>query len=733
MVVLSEPLNKANPSTLSRLLIATGWIFLGSVTGGYVFASGESGITVDDLVRRAQIPLAAISPDGRFVAYTVIRGNPLEDAYDVVVQVTATHPAATPLTLSQYRLAPNEAFDESEDLQPAAAALHWTSANVLYYVTKAAGKERLVAWDSQSRESLILMDAHDRIEFDGDALWDDSSWKAPLNGLSKSYLSISSTDFIDRPVRRDQEVIDNSWRMSDGYRFYGAFRNPKLGRWIRQQNWSLGTGGMLQVLPVGASKERWDVTPNDVKALSSVHTSNSGDTAIYETYQAPSPDGARLAVVEEANLNLTRPGTSYSSARIVITRGAQRQILVPFSRPRRAMAILGWRPDSKGIYFVSLGPQESTVKLAKLDGKILEVDREAAELQIAGSFYNRKCQAVSTDGRFAVLIRSTNVNPGELIKLDLTSGAVTVLATPNEPFVKSAETHIRFYPIEVEGQDVYGRLYLPRGYRPGTRYPLVITQYISRPGYYASVGDEIPILPLTVHGIAVFSMHSRGVNINSEVGDFRLEVERVRRPLRAMKWVIEKLVADGVVDRDRVGESGLSYGAEIAMYAYWNSSLFRAVSVATGSWDPSLMLFGGLGYAASMERRGFPISQAPDSFPQWGELSAGLNARSSLPPLLIQSPDAEEVMTVPSWFQLRRVGADVEWYEYPNEGHVKRGPANKWWVFQRNLDWFDFWLNGHEDPGPAKAEQYRRWETLCDMQVAQNPKEPAFCVRTKPH
>ncbi|HSZ10444.1 MAG TPA: prolyl oligopeptidase family serine peptidase [Steroidobacteraceae bacterium] len=684
-------------SDLSRLAIAAVCVFVWNVLLCCASAGVGSGVTVDDLVRRAQIPLAAISSDGRFVAYVVMRGNPLEDTYDVIVYVMPAQARAVPLVLAEYRLTPSEAFDETEDLELSAATLRWSETGILYYVDKGAGKERLIAWDSKSRKSHLLMRGHDRIELGNDALWNTP-------------FKVTSTDFVDPPAPPYGHVVNNSWRMSDGYRFYGGFRNPKTGRWIRRQNWSSGTGAEVHLTPVERPSDRWDILPDEWKAPApTVQTNDSNNSTIYETDQTPSPDGTRVAVVEDARLNLNQPQARYSSARIVVKHANDRQILTPFSRPRPALAILGWRRDSSGILFVSIGAQESTVEFASLNGHVQELYREPAELQIPGSFYDRRCQVVSADGRYAIFIRSTNVNPGELIRLDLAKGDVTVLAAPNAQFAKTAATQVRFYPIEDGGQDVWGRLYLPVGYRPGNRYPLVITQYISRPGYYAAVGDEIPILPLAAHGIAVFSMHSRELNQVSELGEFQLELDRVRRPLDAMKWIIGKLVTDGIVDPERVGIGGLSYGSEIAMYAYWKSDLFRAVSVATGSWDPTLMLFGGLGYAAYMERRGFPISRHLDSFRQWSELSAGLNARPDLPPLLVQSSDSEEVLSVPTWFQLRRVNANVEWYEYPNEGHVKRSPANKWWVFHRNLDWFRYWLKNEEDSDPSERENYRRW------------------------
>jgi hypothetical protein len=44
---------------------------------------------------------------------------------------------------------------------------------------------------------------------------------------------------------------------------------------------------------------------------------------------------------------------------------------------------------------------------------------------------------------------------------------------------------------------------------------------------------------------------------------------------------------------------------------------------------------------------------------------------------------------------------------------------------QTNVDWFRFWLHGYEDPDPAKAAQYRRWERLRKLQQANEAKTGA--------
>ncbi|MFC5526776.1 hypothetical protein ACFPPA_13625 [Rhodanobacter ginsengisoli] len=54
----------------------------------------------------------------------------------------------------------------------------------------------------------------------------------------------------------------------------------------------------------------------------------------------------------------------------------------------------------------------------------------------------------------------------------------------------------------------------------------------------------------------------------------------------------------------------------------------------------------------------------------------------------------------------------AEVYVFPNELHQKFQPHHKLAVYQRNLDWFRFWLQGYEDPAPDKAGQYRTWRTM---------------------
>ena len=665
---------------------------------GVCGAYAHEAVTIDDLVRRTQIPLAAISPDGRYAAYLFLRGDAVRDNYEATVNVSDLRVDAPALILSTYTLTPAEAFDGSGDFAPSAGELHWTLNDDLIFLSKSDCKMRLLSWNAQARRVRTLFDGHDRIVLDAGA-------------ATENIASVSVTDFEHRSPPPGSQVADTGWRIQDGYRFFGPlpFKNPTTGRWQRSQKFTISFEPNSQIVPDREPMESWESIPREWQHH---EPPVSDDSVTYRHGEMVSPDGTRIAVIEDGAFNLKQPDKSFWTSRVIVQHGGDSKVLIPFARPRSTYTILGWEANSRNFFYVNVGATDSVVNRATVAGKVSVVHRDTGELEVPGASYGRRCQVLSRNGDVAILARSTNVMPAELIEIELANGRVSVISSPNDVFLKNAQPRVRFYPIEMTGQDVYGRLYLPLHYREATRYPIVFTQYYSGPGFVAATGDEVPIIPMAADDIAVFALQSSQLDLGLANGDFRLEISRLSKPLEAMEWVVRKLDAEGLVDRERVAVTGLSYGAESAMYGYWRSRLFRAVSVASASWDPTLMPFGGLTYEKFLEQRGFPFSYDQSSIRRWRDLSAGLNARATLPPLLLQSSDAEENITVPTWFQLRRAGAPVEWYEYPNEGHVKESPADKWWIYQRNLDWFRFWLKDEEDPSPTKAEQYQRWRKM---------------------
>jgi hypothetical protein len=89
-------------------------------------------------------------------------------------------------------------------------------------------------------------------------------------------------------------------------------------------------------------------------------------------------------------------------------------------------------------------------------------------------------------------------------------------------------------------------------------------------------------------------------------------------------------------------------------------------------------------------------------------------------------PEQEYRLSFELFARLTHTTTPVDLYVFPGEPHIKTQPRHRLAVYQRNLDWFGFWLAGKVDPDPAKAEQYARWKAMADRQaLAQDASAPA--------
>ena len=95
-------------------------------------------------------------------------------------------------------------------------------------------------------------------------------------------------------------------------------------------------------------------------------------------------------------------------------------------------------------------------------------------------------------------------------------------------------------------------------------------------------------------------------------------------------------------------------------------------------------------------------------------MSLAQNAARIDTPLLMQLSDKEFRLALEAYSALREQHKPVEMHIFPDEAHIKWQPVHRQAVYERNLDWFSFWLQGKENPAPSKAAQYARWRKMRD-------------------
>lgn len=333
-------------------------------------------------------------------------------------------------------------------------------------------------------------------------------------------------------------------------------------------------------------------------------------------------------------------------------------------------------------------------------------------------------------GENAICARETSLQPRHLVRIDLRAGRTDTVFDPNPGFAHldlGAVRRLRW--SNDQGVPCFGDLVFPVGYRKGKRYPLIVVQYTSRGFLRGGTGDEFPIQLFANQGYAVLSVQrprspivaagdvSQAARDRANLEDFR---ER-RSILSAVGTGVKQVIADGIADPERVGITGLSDGSTTVQFAMINSDLFAAASASGCCWESSQAWILGPAGQSYYREIGWPnLTEDRQDF--WSPISLARNASRVRVPLLIQAPDDEYLGALESLTALREKGRAVDLYVFPDEHHVKAQPAHRLVVYQRNLDWFDFWLRGLRPiSAPDHEEEFNRWSAMCRTLESSHP------------
>jgi len=322
-----------------------------------------------------------------------------------------------------------------------------------------------------------------------------------------------------------------------------------------------------------------------------------------------------------------------------------------------------------------------------------------------------------------VCLREGSLVPRRLERLDPASGRRTILFDPNPELSEmTLGTAERLHLRNSFNLPFNADLVLPVGYRPGTRYPLVVVQYDTRGFLRGGTGDDFPIQAFANDGYAVLSVSRPDYEPpHLKPGD-ALTYERAnlegfanrKSEVSALETAARIAIDRGIADPKRIGVTGMSDGATSATYAVLHSKMFAAYSLTACCFDETFMMRVGPGAARYFASVGYPQlsdrSERAEHF--WNEVSLARNARIITTPILVQVSDDEMLSTLATFTAMREVGAPIDMFVFPGEHHVKWQPAHRLAIYQRSLDWFDYWLKGETPADPLRQSDVKRWEGL---------------------
>ncbi|MEU8236389.1 prolyl oligopeptidase family serine peptidase [Actinoplanes sp. NPDC048967] len=237
-----------------------------------------------------------------------------------------------------------------------------------------------------------------------------------------------------------------------------------------------------------------------------------------------------------------------------------------------------------------------------------------------------------------------------------------------------------------DGLDLDGLLILPPG-RSGP-FPLVT---LVHGGPYARHADRLQLgwdpsgQWLATAGYAVFLPNPRGGMGHGH--DFAV---RVAGAVGLAEWTdigagIDRLIADGVADPDRLGIGGWSHGGFMAAWAVGQTNRFRAALMGAGISDWAMLAATGEEGRFEAALSGSNGRQSPISYA--GEVRT--------PVLILHGENDTNVpISQAELFHraLRGYGVEHEYVVYPGEKHAIRERGHQLDVLRRTRAWFDRWL-----------------------------------------
>lgn len=288
-----------------------------------------------------------------------------------------------------------------------------------------------------------------------------------------------------------------------------------------------------------------------------------------------------------------------------------------------------------------------------------------------------------------------------------------IYVTPLAPFAPRALTDFKaqyrdFTPANREvirwkskdGTEIEGVLIKPADFTPGKRYPLLVVIHggptgVDRP--LRTADRTYPIEQFAAKGALILRPNYRG---SAGYGEAFRSLN-VRNLGVGDMWDVESgvdhLVKAGLADPDRIGAMGWSQGGYISAFLATNSTKFKALSVGAGISD-------WMTYYVNTDIHPFTrqyLKATPWDDPAiYAKTSPITNIKKARTPTLIQHGENDRRVPIPNGYELyqglKDVGVETRMVVYKGFGHSINKPKQQRHVMEDNLQWFSRWIWGEQ-------------------------------------
>ncbi|HLA79059.1 MAG TPA: prolyl oligopeptidase family serine peptidase [Vicinamibacteria bacterium] len=346
-------------------------------------------------------------------------------------------------------------------------------------------------------------------------------------------------------------------------------------------------------------------------------------------------------------------------------------------------------PDGRFVYF--LLEEGGNQPLARVP-----VGGGPVERVVAGE---REIQAFDLGPRGEVVVLETSPQqPAEVSRLEA-DGRLSRVTRVNDEFLKGLRLGEvrRFQAKSADGTPIDGFVTLPPTWKLGEKLPAILRIH-GGPTMQYSTAFEFQWQALAAGGYAVIAANPRGSTGYGTAFSRAIWADWGNKDFDDVMAAVDHVVGLGVADPERLGVGGWSYGGMLTDYIITKTNRFKA-AVSGASEANYLANYGTDHYQYEWETElGLPWKATE----LWLRLSPWFQVEKVQTPTLILCGDADQNVPLLNSEQLyqalRRLGkVDTELVVYPGEAHDIERPSYQTDRLERYLAWYDRYLK------PAKA------------------------------
>jgi dipeptidyl aminopeptidase/acylaminoacyl peptidase len=416
-------------------------------------------------------------------------------------------------------------------------------------------------------------------------------------------------------------------------------------------------------------------------------TTNPGD----ESSPAWSPDGKWIAYVIQTEPKLFEYATKHLA--ISPSTGGEAKVLTPtFDRNASDIRFSG---DSQSIYFIA--DDDGTQNVCRIAITGGEVTRPVGGRVMVYSY------SLAKTGEIAAQIDKLD-RPSEIYALPASGGELARLTDTNDALISqlklSTGEYVHFK--SKDGTTVAGYLYKPLDYVPGTKVPTLIIPHGGPVwAWYAEFHTTIQLF--AAHGYAVVLPNPRGSSGYGQKYCQAIFADWGNKDYQDDMAMVDYAIEQGIADPDKLGVGGHSYGAISTDFIIAQTTRFKgAISDAGEALNTTL--YGHDQYQKDYETE---LGRPWENHALWDKLSPFYKVAKITTPTLFMGGSIDWNVPIIGGEQMyqamKSLGRETELVVYPDEYHEFKTPSHIKDRLERQLAWFNHYVKGDATPAtPAE-------------------------------